>query len=185
MRAAAIEAHGHAQDHRPGIRRHHGPGRVPAVPGAAAARQIHPALVRRQRLDLDRLSAVLPGGAAGRLCACLRHNLAALGAAPGAGADRHPGGEPAAAADHTLGGLETAGRGQSDLAHPGSARADGGRSLYRAGDDDAVAVALARTHRAWARSGAFLRRLQPRRLCRPHLNNTQQEPYWLRALLWH
>ena len=49
------------------LRRHRIHQRVPAVPGAADHRQADPALVRRQRLGLDRLHGVLPAGAARRL----------------------------------------------------------------------------------------------------------------------
>jgi len=41
--------------------------RLPSVLGTASARQVHPAVVRRNARRLDHLHAVFPGGPAGRL----------------------------------------------------------------------------------------------------------------------
>ena len=77
-------------------------GRLPAVPGPARARQVHPALVRRQRLDLAGVHDVLPGRAARRVRARLCDHAAAGDPAPGAGAGGDTGLEPPAPAHRAL-----------------------------------------------------------------------------------
>ncbi len=146
------------------IRRHHAAGGLSPVPGTAGARQVHPALVRRQRRDLAGVHAVLPGGAAGGLCVCLRADAALSDPAAGAVAGRHPGREPGSAADRALRRLEADRRQRSDVAHPRHAHGVRRPALHCARHDHTAAVALARAYRADARSGALLRGLQHRLL---------------------
>src|SRR6266516_1591812 len=63
---------------------HHLPLGLPALCGAAAHREVHPALVRGHTVGMDHLHAVLPGAAARGIRACA---LAEHPARP-AGADR-------------------------------------------------------------------------------------------------
>src|SRR5436190_12050070 len=102
-------------------RGHRFPGRVPPVPGPAAAEQVDPALVRRGARDLDDLPGVLPGRALrGLRCRPCRRALGFAGSA--ARAPAGPRGRGPGPADRSRAAGEPRGSDRLDPAAPGRPR---------------------------------------------------------------